>query len=126
MVGIVCDVEEITNEIVINESSSNEDDSTPPGKRRRGIGGAPKTSIVWNYFEYNEATDSSKCIVKLSDNRICGAMLKKKYTKTLQDHLIAKHPALNIKETMVEKRTKQEEKRAETIQMRGQGQRSVM
>lgn len=80
------------------DSDDNEEDLPLPSasKKFKGAGGAPRSSIVWEHFEYNKSTDSSKCMVKRGDNTICGRVYKKKYPRTLMDHLVSAHPILRF------------------------------
>ena len=53
--------------------------------------GRPKTSPVWDYFQFDSHSGKTICQVSVED-KICNAEFKGKYTTNLKVHLKSKHP----------------------------------
>lgn len=57
-------------------------------------GGRPKSSVIWDYFEYSIEKKSCECIVDVESNgkrKRCGILLSGKNTTNLKNHLKAHH-----------------------------------
>lgn len=57
--------------------------------------GRKRQSPIWDFFEYDEKRDKSKCLVVETDE-ICGLLLKGKNPTNLKVHLRSSHKAANI------------------------------
>ena len=53
--------------------------------------GRKKSSPVWDYFKYDEASGKTVCQVKMND-KICETNFKGKFSTNLKAHLKTKHP----------------------------------
>ena len=52
----------------------------------------------WQYFEYDEKSDSSKCVTfDIKKNDACGQVLKGKNETNLKKHINALHPEVFVK-----------------------------
>lgn len=59
--------------------------------------GRKRQSPIWDFFEYDEEIDKSKCLVVETDcDKICGLLLKGKNPTNLKVHLRSSHKAANV------------------------------
>lgn len=94
----------------LTENGDDSDGETPDSKKARGPGGAPISSLVWNYGRYDPKTNKTTCIVTLDDQTTCGTKLTGKYASTLLKHLRL-HTFLKIDELMRKKKAEDEERK---------------